>query len=169
MKKLQIIQNIKNVIFQVIFIFFDWILIKQIIVSSTLFWCCGKQIFERILPGVMQGSTNCVQAHHRARNVHENSFLCARIYLHVNQSKHFKVALRCYLRNYLYVCKQINVSTIRYDIRNLFQLRSLLWLYLMLWSTCENNVSNTHLYYTARYKRFTIHCCSLWMITKIQC
>ena len=45
--KKQIIQNIKNLMFQVIFIFSDWILIKQIIVSSTPFCCWGKQIFER--------------------------------------------------------------------------------------------------------------------------
>ena len=40
-QKLQMMQNIKNVMFQVIFIFSDWILIKQIIVSSNpilLFW-----------------------------------------------------------------------------------------------------------------------------------
>ena len=36
---------------QVYFIFSCWILIKQIIVSSTTFCCRGKQIFERILPG----------------------------------------------------------------------------------------------------------------------
>ena len=35
--------------FQVIFIFSDWILIKQIIVSSSHFCCWGKQIFERML------------------------------------------------------------------------------------------------------------------------
>ena len=34
LKILQIIQNIKNLVFQIIFIFSDWILIKQIIVSS---------------------------------------------------------------------------------------------------------------------------------------
>ena len=37
----------KNLMFQVIFIFSDRILIKQIIVSSTPSCCCGKQIFER--------------------------------------------------------------------------------------------------------------------------
>ena len=35
LEKLQIIQNINKVMFQVIFTFSDWILIKQIIVSST--------------------------------------------------------------------------------------------------------------------------------------
>ena len=35
--------------YQVIFIFSDRILIKQIIVLSALFCGCGKQIFERIL------------------------------------------------------------------------------------------------------------------------
>ena len=50
-KKLQVIQNIKNLMFQVIFS--DWILIKLIIVFSTPFYCWGKQIFERMLPGGM--------------------------------------------------------------------------------------------------------------------
>ena len=35
--------------FQVIFIFSDWILIKQIIVSFSHFYCWGKQIFGRML------------------------------------------------------------------------------------------------------------------------
>ena len=35
--------------YQVIFIFSDRILIKQIIVLSALFCCWGKQIFARIL------------------------------------------------------------------------------------------------------------------------
>ena len=43
--------DIKNLMFQVIFIFSDWILIKQIIGSSTPFCCLGKQVFERMLPG----------------------------------------------------------------------------------------------------------------------
>ena len=51
LKKLLIIQNIKNLMFQVIFIFADWILIKQIIVSPIPFYCCEKQTFERMLPG----------------------------------------------------------------------------------------------------------------------
>ena len=56
LKKLQIIQNMKNLMFQVIFIFSDWILIKQIIVSSTSFccsgirfskeWCLGQWVFS---------------------------------------------------------------------------------------------------------------------------
>ena len=33
--------------------FSDWILIKQIIVSCTPFYCWGKQIFKRMLPGGM--------------------------------------------------------------------------------------------------------------------
>ena len=52
-KKLQIIQNIKNQMLQFIFIYSDWNLIKQIIVSSIPFRCWGKQIFERMLPGGM--------------------------------------------------------------------------------------------------------------------
>ena len=51
LKKLQFIQNIKNLMFQVIFIFCDWIMVKQILVSSTPFCCWGKQIFKRMLPG----------------------------------------------------------------------------------------------------------------------
>ena len=53
LKKLQAKQNIKNLLFQVIFIFSDWILIKQMIVPSTPFCCWKKQIFERMLPWVM--------------------------------------------------------------------------------------------------------------------
>ena len=49
-KKLEIIKNIKNLMLQVIFIFSDWILVRQIIVSSTHFCCWGKQIFERMWP-----------------------------------------------------------------------------------------------------------------------
>ena len=46
LEKLQIIQNVNKLMFQVIFIFFDWILIEQIIASSTLpSW--GKQIFKK--------------------------------------------------------------------------------------------------------------------------
>ena len=43
LKKSQIIQNMRNVMFQVIFIFSDWILIEQIIFSSTPF-CCIVQV-----------------------------------------------------------------------------------------------------------------------------
>ena len=42
-EKLQIIQNMKDLMFQVIFIFSDWILIKQIIVSSIPFYSWGKR------------------------------------------------------------------------------------------------------------------------------
>ena len=42
-EKLQFIQNIKNLMFQVIFIFSDWIFIKQIIVFSTPFCCWGNR------------------------------------------------------------------------------------------------------------------------------
>ena len=43
LKKLQILQNINNLMFQVIFIFSDLILIKQIIVSSTISGVGGKR------------------------------------------------------------------------------------------------------------------------------
>ena len=42
-------EKIKNLMFQVIFIFCAWILIKQVKVSSHFFCCWGKQIFERML------------------------------------------------------------------------------------------------------------------------
>ena len=41
LKKLQIL-------FQAIFIFSDWILIKQIIIPSTPVYCWGKEIFEKM-------------------------------------------------------------------------------------------------------------------------
>ena len=50
LEKLQIIQNINNLMFQVIFIFSDWILIKQIIVFSTTFCCWRKQVFKKFCP-----------------------------------------------------------------------------------------------------------------------
>ena len=45
MKKLKIVK------LQIVFIFFAWILIKRIIVSSTPFYCWGRQIFEEMLTG----------------------------------------------------------------------------------------------------------------------
>ena len=51
LKKLQVIQNMKNQMLQVIFIFSEWIFIKQIIVSSTPLFYWAKQIFEGMLPG----------------------------------------------------------------------------------------------------------------------
>ena len=54
LEKLQIIQNINKLMFQVIFIFSDWILIKKIIVSSTHF-VLGETDFQKILPGVLSG------------------------------------------------------------------------------------------------------------------
>ena len=53
LKKLQIIQNIKNLMFKLIFIFSDWVSIKTIIVFFTPFYCWGKQIFKKMLPGGM--------------------------------------------------------------------------------------------------------------------
>ena len=52
LKKLQIIQNIDKLMFQVM-IFSDWILAKQVIFSSTPFCCWRKQIFEKMFPGRM--------------------------------------------------------------------------------------------------------------------
>ena len=51
LKKLQIIQSINNLMFQVFFIFSDWILIKQIIVSTNRFCYWGKIFFEKMLSG----------------------------------------------------------------------------------------------------------------------
>ena len=48
LKKEQIIQKTNNLIFQVIFVFFDWSLIKQIIVFSTPFCRWGKEIFKKL-------------------------------------------------------------------------------------------------------------------------
>ena len=39
---------------QVIFIFFDWILIEKVIASSTLS-VLGETDFQKILPGVLNG------------------------------------------------------------------------------------------------------------------
>ena len=50
LKKLHIIQNIKNLMLQVIFIFSDRDLIKQIIVSSTPF-CCWAKLMEWLISG----------------------------------------------------------------------------------------------------------------------
>ena len=46
LEKFQITQNINNLMFQVIFVFSDGMLIKQIIIFPTPFWCWGKQIFK---------------------------------------------------------------------------------------------------------------------------
>ena len=54
LEKLYIIQNVPILMFQVIFIFSDWISIKQIIVSSTSF-VLGETDFQKILPGVLSG------------------------------------------------------------------------------------------------------------------
>ena len=48
LEKLQIIQNTNKLMFQVIFIFSDWILIKEIIVFSTAF-VLGERDFQKIL------------------------------------------------------------------------------------------------------------------------
>ena len=52
-EKLQIIHNINNLMFQVIFQFSDCILIKQIIVFSTP-PCLGETDFQKIFPGVLR-------------------------------------------------------------------------------------------------------------------
>ena len=46
-------QNKNKLMFQVIFIFSDWILIKQIIVFSTPF-VLGETDFQKILPVVLR-------------------------------------------------------------------------------------------------------------------
>ena len=52
LEKLQIIQNTNKLMFQVIFIFSNWILIKQIIASSTPF-VLGETDFQKILAEIM--------------------------------------------------------------------------------------------------------------------
>ena len=54
LEKLQIIQNIKKLMFRILLIFSDWILLKQIIVSSTTLFL-GETYFQKILPGVLNG------------------------------------------------------------------------------------------------------------------
>ena len=46
LKKLRIIQNTNNLMFQVIFKFSDWILIKQIIVTFIPYYCWGMGNFS---------------------------------------------------------------------------------------------------------------------------
>ena len=55
LEKLEIIRSINNLMFQVIFIFSAWILIKQIKVFSTHFCCWGETDFQKILVGVLSG------------------------------------------------------------------------------------------------------------------
>ena len=50
LKKLHIIQNIINSVFQVISLFSNSILIKETIVFSTPFYCWGKHILKKDLP-----------------------------------------------------------------------------------------------------------------------
>ena len=50
--KLQIIQNVNKIMFQVIFIFSDWMLIEQIMASSNRF-VLGETDFQKIIPGVL--------------------------------------------------------------------------------------------------------------------
>ena len=52
LEKLQIIQNVNKIMFQVIFIFSDWILIEQIMASSNRF-VLGETDFQKIIPGVL--------------------------------------------------------------------------------------------------------------------
>ena len=53
-RKIPIVSNGNKLIFQVIFIFSDWILIEQIIASSTPS-VLGETDFQKILPGVLSG------------------------------------------------------------------------------------------------------------------
>ena len=52
LEKLQIIENIKKLMFHAIFIFSDWIFIKQIVVSSTLS-VLGETDFQKFVAGVL--------------------------------------------------------------------------------------------------------------------
>ena len=64
LEKLQFIQNVIKLMFQVIFIFSDWILIKQIIVSSTPS-VLAETDFQKLLPGVLRKERlgACVKMH----------------------------------------------------------------------------------------------------------
>ena len=64
LQKLQMIQNINNIMFQVIFMFSDWILIKQIIVSSTPF-VLAETDFQKHLPGILSGRLGAWVKMHR--------------------------------------------------------------------------------------------------------
>ena len=63
-RKIAIKPNGNKLMFQVTFIFYDWILIEQIIVSSTPS-VLGKTDFQKILPGVLSGSTGAWVRKHR--------------------------------------------------------------------------------------------------------
>ena len=54
-RKIAIVPNGNKLMFQVIFIFSDWILIEQIIASSPHPFCLGGDKFSKILPGVLNG------------------------------------------------------------------------------------------------------------------
>ena len=54
-RKIAIVTNGNNLMFQVIFIFSDWTLIEQIIASSHPFRLGGKTDFQKILPGILSG------------------------------------------------------------------------------------------------------------------
>ena len=56
LKKLQIVQKIYILMFQVTFS--DQILIKRIIIPSTIFCCWGKQIFKKMISGEMNNLMN---------------------------------------------------------------------------------------------------------------
>ena len=56
LRELQIVQNIKILIFEVILIFSDWILVKETVIFSTLFCLWGKHIFDRTLPREISNS-----------------------------------------------------------------------------------------------------------------
>ena len=72
-----------------------------------------------------QGSTNCAHDDEHARNVDSKRILCARKYVHVNQSKHLSVVLNVFrLASFFGVWKQIIFGKIKFDNDNLFQLRN---------------------------------------------
>ena len=68
-----------------------------------------------------QGSTNCAHGDEHARNVDAKRFLCARKYVHVNQSRQLSVVLNVIrLASCLCVWKQIIFCKIKLDTDNLF-------------------------------------------------
>ena len=64
LEKLKMVQNINKLMFQAILIFFDWILIKQIIVSSTPF-VLAQTDFQKLLPGDLSGRLEARVKMHR--------------------------------------------------------------------------------------------------------
>ena len=65
---------------------------RPISLLPVIFKILEKVIHDRtmdFLIHILQGSTNCTHGDESAHTVHVMRFLHARIYVHINQSKHF--------------------------------------------------------------------------------